>query len=61
MRWIERRLQVGRFAAVHQNVYSVGHSRLSPRSHWWAAVLAYEPGALLSHQSAAVLWGFRRA
>lgn len=59
-RWIERRLQEGRFAAVHQNVYSVGHSRLSHQCHWWAAVLAYAPGALLSHRTAAVLWGLQR-
>jgi very-short-patch-repair endonuclease len=60
VRWIERRLREGRLAAVHQNVYAVGHDRLSHRSHWWAAVLAYGQGTVLSHHTAAVLWGFRR-
>jgi hypothetical protein len=60
VRWIERRLEEGRFSAVHTNVYAVGHKRLSPRSWWWAAVLAYGPGALLSHHTAVVLWGIQR-
>jgi|SRR5215203_27475 len=61
VRWIERRLEEGRLSAVHQNVYAVGHSRLSHRSHWWAAVLAYGQGTVLSHRTAAVLWGFQRS
>jgi len=59
-RWIERRLAEGRLGAVHHNVYSVGHSRLSVKARWWAAVLAYGPGTVLSHQSGAVLWELRR-
>ncbi len=59
-RWIERRLWEGRLQAVHRNVYAVGHSRLTQRGRWWAAVLAYGPGTLLSHRTAAVLWGFQR-
>lgn len=38
----------------------MGHTRLALRAPWWAALLAYGPGAVLSHQSAAVLWGIRR-
>lgn len=57
---IKLRLQAGRLAAVHRNVYAVGHSRLTYRGEWWAAILAYGSGALLSHRTAAVLWGFRR-
>jgi hypothetical protein len=60
VRWIERRLDEGRLRAVHRNVYAVGHSRISQRGRWWGAVLAYGPGALLSHRTAAVLWGFQR-
>ncbi|HEY6729846.1 MAG TPA: DUF559 domain-containing protein [Solirubrobacterales bacterium] len=60
IRWIERRQEEGRLSAVHRNVYAVGHSRLSSRGRWWAAVLAYGPGALLSHRTAAVAWGFQR-
>ncbi len=59
-RWIERRLEEGRFSAVHRNVYAIGHNHLGQRSWWWAAVLAYEPGTLLSHHTAAVLWRFQR-
>ncbi|MDX6622529.1 MAG: hypothetical protein QOE75_461 [Solirubrobacterales bacterium] len=32
---------------------------LSQHSHWMAAVLAASPGAVLSHRSAAALWGIR--
>src|SRR5918995_5248932 len=60
VRWIERRLEEGRLHSLHQNVYALGHRRLGPRGAWWAAVLAYGPGTLLSHRTAAVLWGFQR-
>jgi len=50
----------GRLFPLHEEVYAVGHSRVSRRGRWWAAVLAYGPGALLSHRTAAVLWGFQR-
>jgi very-short-patch-repair endonuclease len=60
VRWIERRLQEGRFSAVHLSVYAIGHGRLSRRSHWWAAVLAYGQGTVLSHATGAALWGFQR-
>lgn len=58
--WIERRLGERRLIAVHRNVFAVGHRRLAIRAPWWGALLAYGPGAVLSHQSAAVLWGIRR-
>lgn len=58
--WIERRIWERRLVAVHRNVYAVGHRRLALRAPWWAALLAYGPGAVLSHQSAAILWGIRR-
>lgn len=58
--WIERRLAEGRLAPAHRNIYAVGHRRISQRGYWWAAVLAYGPGSVLSHHSAIVLWGLRR-
>jgi very-short-patch-repair endonuclease len=58
--WIERRLWDNRLTTVHRNVYVVGHRRLTVRAPWWAALLAYGPDAILSHQSAAVLWEIRR-
>jgi very-short-patch-repair endonuclease len=44
---------------LHPGVYAVGH-RLIPKEGWWmAAVLASGPDAVLSHHSAAALWGLR--
>jgi hypothetical protein len=57
---IKTRLAFGWFHHIHEEIYAVGHSRLSPRSWWWAAVLAYGPGTVLSHHTAAVLWGIQR-
>jgi very-short-patch-repair endonuclease len=57
---IKTRLAEGRLHHLHEQVYAVGHTRLAVRAPWWAALLAYGPGAVLSHQSAAVLWGIRR-
>jgi predicted transcriptional regulator of viral defense system len=60
IRAIERQLWEGRLHPLHRNVYAVGHRRISQRGRWWAAALAYGPGALLSHRSGAVLWGLAR-
>jgi hypothetical protein len=51
-------LESGRYVAVHKGVYCVGPRRDDPVSRAAAAVLACGPGALLSHESAASLWGF---
>jgi hypothetical protein len=45
---------------VHRGVYAVGHPRLTPEGRFLAAVFSCGPGAVLSHESAAVLWGLRR-
>jgi predicted transcriptional regulator of viral defense system len=57
---IKLRLDAGRLQRIHREVYAVGHRRLTHRSYWWAAVLAYGDEALLSHRSAAALWGLVR-
>jgi very-short-patch-repair endonuclease len=57
---IKTRLTDGLLHQLHEEVYSVGHRRLARRGLWWAAVLAYGPGTVLSHRTAAVLWGFQR-
>ncbi|MBS1880931.1 MAG: type IV toxin-antitoxin system AbiEi family antitoxin domain-containing protein [Actinobacteria bacterium] len=57
---VARRVKAGRLYRVHQGVYAVGHSSLGPEGRWMAAVLACGPGAVLSHASAAQLWGFLR-
>jgi Transcriptional regulator, AbiEi antitoxin len=45
---------------IHRGVYAVGHTNVSLRGQCLAAVLACGPGALLSHYSAAWLWGIAR-
>jgi very-short-patch-repair endonuclease len=52
-----RRVAARRLHRVHRGVYAVGHPGLSEKGRWMAAVLACGPKAVLSHQSAAVLWG----
>jgi hypothetical protein len=57
---VTRRLRSGRLHRLHPSVYAVGHRSLSWRGRWLAAVLAAGDGAVLSHTSAAALWGFLR-
>jgi very-short-patch-repair endonuclease len=57
---ISRRAARGRLHRVHQGVYAVGHRALSQEGRWMAAVLACGDGAVLSHGSAAALWGLLR-
>jgi hypothetical protein len=57
---IKRRLEAGRLHGVHRGVYAAGYDRLSVRGRWLAAVLACGEEALLSHRSAAALWGLMR-
>lgn len=57
---IKARLRLGQLHSIHRGVYSVGHQRLTMRGVWLAAVLASGEGALLSHRSAAALWGLMR-
>lgn len=56
---ISKRLTSGRLIAVYRGVYAVGHPRPEPIARAAAAVLACGPGAVLSHFSAAALWGIR--
>jgi very-short-patch-repair endonuclease len=58
-RTIDRRLATGRLHPLHRAVYAVGHRVVERRGHWLAAVLACGPQAVLSHRSAAALWGIR--
>ncbi len=50
-------LSAGRLTPMHREVFGVGHRRTDRGARWWAAVLAYGPGAVLSHRSAAAAWG----
>jgi very-short-patch-repair endonuclease len=56
---IQHRLSRARLHRVERGVYAVGRSDLTRRGRWMAAVLAGGPGAVLSYDSAAALWGIR--
>jgi hypothetical protein len=58
-RGIARMLADGRLTRLHRGVYALRRDQLRPEAYWLAAVLACGPGAVLSHQSAAALWGIR--
>jgi very-short-patch-repair endonuclease len=57
---MKRWLRNGRLHRLHREAFAVGHASLNQRGRWLAAVLACGEGALLSHGSAASLWGLRR-
>jgi hypothetical protein len=56
---VGKRVAAGRLTRIHRGVYAVGHSRLTKRAYWMAAVLAYGAEARLSYRSAAALHGIR--
>jgi very-short-patch-repair endonuclease len=56
---VQKRVEAGRLHRVHDGVYAVGHPILSQKGRFMAAVLASGPRAVLSHRSAAELWGLR--
>jgi hypothetical protein len=56
---IDWRLARGTLRPVFRGVYAPGHAALRDEGRWLAATLAYGPGAVLSHMSAAHLWGMR--
>ncbi len=55
---IDRRLRQRRLHRIHRGVYAIGHVHLAPLADLEAALLACGPTALLSHRTAAWLWGF---
>jgi very-short-patch-repair endonuclease len=57
---ITYRLATGELVRVHAGVYAVGYRRVEPVARAMAAVLACGDRAVLSHESAAALWGLRR-
>jgi very-short-patch-repair endonuclease len=54
---VKHRVASGRLHPVAAGVYAVGRPELTPHGRWMAAVLACGDGAVLSHRSAAELWG----
>jgi hypothetical protein len=59
-RAIDHRIARRQLHPVHAGVFAVGHPLRSATGSWMAAVLACGEGAVLSHRSAAALWGVRR-
>lgn len=59
-REIEHRIGRARLHVVMRGVYAVGWPRLTRERRWMAAVLACGDGAMLSHRSAAALWGISK-
>lgn len=57
---IDSRLRRGLLHRLHAGVYAVGHRVVPREGRWMAAVLAGGRHAVLSHHSAAALWGIRR-
>ena len=54
---ITRRLRSGLWVREHRGVILVGHATPDHRGRCWSAQLAYGPDAVVSHLSAAALWG----
>ncbi|HVY96364.1 MAG TPA: type IV toxin-antitoxin system AbiEi family antitoxin domain-containing protein [Solirubrobacterales bacterium] len=54
---IRHRLATGRLHKIYTGVYAVGRRELTREGRWMAAVLACGTDAVLSHGSAAALWG----
>jgi very-short-patch-repair endonuclease len=57
---IVHRMETGRLTPVWAGVYAVDRAELSREGLFIAAVLACGEGAVLSHMSAAILWGLVR-
>jgi very-short-patch-repair endonuclease len=57
---IQRWCGAGRLTRIHAGVYALGYRHPEPRAVAMAAVLACGDGSVLSHESAAALWGWRR-
>ena len=56
---VRSRVATGRLHRVHRGVFVVDPAPLTGKGRWMAAVLACGDGAVLSHRSAAALWGLR--
>jgi uncharacterized protein DUF559/putative AbiEi antitoxin of type IV toxin-antitoxin system len=55
---LHHRVKTGRLHPLRTGVYAVGRPQITREGRWMAALLACGEGAMLSHRSAAALWGF---
>jgi very-short-patch-repair endonuclease len=58
-RAVEHRVAIGRLHPIYRGVYAVGRPDVSRKGRWMAALLACRLDVVLSHHSAAALWGIR--
>jgi hypothetical protein len=58
---IDERVQSRALVVLHRGVYALGHAELRREGWWLAAVESYKSRGVLSHQSAAALWGLAEA
>lgn len=56
---VESRVGAGRLHPVHRGVFALGRPGLTPAGRRRAALLSCGDGAVLSHRTAADLWGMR--
>ena len=54
---IDERVQTRQLVVLHRGVYALGHAELRAEGWWLAAVESYKSRAVLSHDTAAALWG----
>jgi hypothetical protein len=54
---IAARVRSGRLHRDHRGVFSVGHVAATADGRWWSALLTCGEDAVLSHSTAAYLWG----
>ena len=54
---IRQRINKGRLHPLYRGVYAVGRPELTQHGRWMGAILAKGPAAVLSHRSAASLYG----
>lgn len=57
---IDHGLASGRLHGYFRGVYLLGHEAMTAKGRMLAPVLAYGDGAVLSHRSAGLWWGFAR-
>lgn len=60
VRTIGRRTEAGRLHRVHREVFALTQWPIGHCGEWMAAILACGDRALLSHRSAAAIWGLMR-